>query len=632
MEKSVVRGAKLVALLLSVVVGAESGPADPPIYKYDNYEMCKAMYDPGATFCIAKVNLGYNPVSNQVAVKSQPNLLIWSVCVQDCEQEMLSLSQCERLQFNYTKVKTTEASLGELTHGLENLITSCIANRLHRQHNASGSVHVEYCETTDVISHWVELLFLSTCAGIIGLTVYSSLMKDRENSEDSTQGELVQAFSIQRSWKNFWHLPTSKTHQDFRYIEGVRVLTCLTIVFMHTRYEPLMLPTSDPEGLQLSVLGRLGNIMTPTVVQVFFTMSGLLMAVNFLPEANRQSNFEWRFLKNKVINRLIRFLPVYVLWMLFTASVYGKLSSGPMAYHTLKAHSLPCRNHWWTNVLFVNNLPILDDFCMIHAWYLGADMQMFVAALGLLTLMWWFPNAVHRILAIATLGTVIILISVSYHYALDPIFRFGLNQILSGLMMFRWLRLLYMPGYTNLGSYLSGIIAGYAYVSITNGGYDFRDTKIYKIIRALSTSLAIAVPLTSLAFINVSYDLQPSIWMALATVIARSYVPFFVSVRFIEEIARPAGRLRTLLSKSAFCFLGKLCYIVYIVHYSIIKILYSRDDPNGTVDDVRNIERFVVATVMSFAVAFVIYLLVEQPMGMFLKAKLIRIRKTDKMQ
>lgn len=104
-------------------------------------------------------------------------------------------------------------SLGELTHGLENLITSCIANRLHRQHNASGSVHVEYCETTDVISRgevpalklmsvqlcsieiilnslftdWVELLFLSTCAGIIGLTVYSSLMKDRENSEDSTR-------------------------------------------------------------------------------------------------------------------------------------------------------------------------------------------------------------------------------------------------------------------------------------------------------------------------------------------------------------------------------------------------------------------------------------------------------------
>ncbi|EAT32955.1 AAEL014802-PA [Aedes aegypti] len=567
----------IVLMMLGVVVRAESG-SSPPIYKYDNYEMCKVMHDPGAAFCIAKIPT-------------------------------------------------------KLSHRYENLVGSCIANRLRKQYNTSGTVQVEYCESSNTASlDWLEMVFIGICIAIFGLTVYASFNRKLSKSNGSTEINLVNSFAIQRSWRNFWYLPTSKTHQDFQYIEGVRVLTCLTIVFMHTRYEPLMLPTSHPDKLKLSLLGKLGNVMTPTTVQIFFTMSGLLMAVNFLSEAKKQPGFEWQFLRNKVVNRLIRFLPVYVLWILFTGSVYGILSSGPMAYHTLKAHSLPCRNLWWANLVFVNNLPIQDNFCMIHAWYLGADMQMFLASLGLLTLMWRFPKAVPKLLLAGTIGSVLIMICVSYKHALDPVFRLGLDDVLIALLMFKWLRFLYMPGYTNLWSYLSGIIAGYAYVTISNGGYDFRDTKTYKFVRALSTSLVVAVPLISLAFIDVTYDLRPSLWVALMTTITRCYVPLFVAVRFVEEIARPANSIRKLLSKPAFGYLGKLCYIVYIIHYSIIKMLFSRDDPNAMVDNVKLWERFFIATGSSIGVAFLIYLLVEQPLGAFLRAKLIRINKTTKIQ
>lgn len=616
------------ALLISVAALAEK-TFDPPIYKYDNYEICKAKYNQEATFCITKIHLdsedgGNCSIPSAISPDNHPNILSWSVCVQDCKHELMSLTPRERVQLNYRHDETDESNQGDLKHRYGNLTKACLVNRLQYHFNKTGTIEVQYCESNEEqTSDWVAMLFLGICITSIVLTGYATLTNRTAESLNSTEPGLVEAFAIQRSWRTFLDIPTTKTYQDFRYIEGVRVVVCLIIVFMHTWYEVIMLPTSNPEKLlEISLFGKFINIMSPTYVQIFLTISGLLVAVYFLPEAGKEESFRWSFLRNKLLKRLIRLMPTYVLWMLFTASLYGTMNNGPMAYHTLKMHSQPCREFWWTNLIFTNNFPIRDSFCMIHTWYLGADMQVFVAALGFLTLMWRFPDAFPKMVAIVSLSAVSILVFISHAYALDPIFRLGLGDMLYGIPLFRWMLVLYIPGYTNIWSYLCGITAGHMYVTISNGGPDLRDTTLYKIIRFLSSSLVVAVIATSFVVYNSPYD-RSSIWTALMNAVTRIYIPLFVSVCFVEGIARPAGSIRSLFNKPVFSYLGKLCYIVFIVHYSVIKVLYCRDDPNGTVDYATNIVRFGITTVVSFALAFLIFLFIEQPLVAFLRGKLV---------
>lgn len=600
-----------------------------PFYSYDDYESCK---NP-ALYCIVKVVTGVQDagtvsISTRILANEQPNIRAWGVCIPKCRKELAVLNRYERRRLNVQTVNVTDKT--------EKLAKQCVGNRLHKQYSILGYVHVEYCESRDdsasKTTDWLGWLFIGICVASAVLTVYATVKHKPGQPHIAKGTSLMQAFSFKRNWATFLHLPDDKTFQDFQYLEGIRVFTCVAIIFVHIMYELLMLPVSNPEVLlqdSRSIWGRLGNILSPLPVQVFFTISGLLLAVNFLKNVPQRTRALWSFLAMKMVNRLIRLLPAYALWMLFTASWNGTLSHGPVAYFTLKAHTFACRKAWWANFLFFNNSRWMNYLCMEHAWYLGADMQMFFLALWLLTLVHSFPRSVWRCFIIASIVAILFPVTFAYLNALDPVFAFQLEEVLNGSYQYAWIRKLYMPSYTNLTTYLAGIVAGYSYVSIIYHNQDYRDTKTYKVIRCLSVFLLLSTPLASLMWFYVDYD-STSIWPALFNGFGKSYVPLFMAVCFIEGIGRPAGLVRSFLGRPIFVVLGKLCYAVYIVQYSVVKFLFSRDDPNWPVDYGTSITRVLPATLISFGLALMIYLYVELPVGVYLKAKLMRSKKRSR--
>ncbi|KAJ8948701.1 hypothetical protein NQ314_008365, partial [Rhamnusium bicolor] len=63
---------------------------------------------------------------------------------------------------------------------------------------------------------------------------------------------------------------------------------------------------------------------------------------------------------------------------LVTISIFKHLGSGPLWTPGVEGLVKPCRENWWSFFLYIQNYYNYDHFCLIHTWYLSADMQMFL--------------------------------------------------------------------------------------------------------------------------------------------------------------------------------------------------------------------------------------------------------------
>lgn len=84
------------------------------------------------------------------------------------------------------------------------------------------------------------------------------------------------------------------------------------------------------------------------------------------------------------MNRVLRFLPSYLVAILFYYSVFPHLGSGPLWYQNIPA--LQNCSHMWRTLLFVDNLTAPDGSmqCLVWGWYIQNDMQIFVFSIILL--------------------------------------------------------------------------------------------------------------------------------------------------------------------------------------------------------------------------------------------------------
>lgn len=126
--------------------------------------------------------------------------------------------------------------------------------------------------------------------------------------------------------------------------------------------------------------------LMPFQVDVFFAISGLLVAVQFVKVTNGKP-FAGKMFWLGLVNRYLRSLPVYLVVLLHSVSVYDLLES-PSAYRIVATPRTMCRAKWWINLLFINNYYQPEEQCLIQTWYLAADFQLFIVGFGSLMVLW----------------------------------------------------------------------------------------------------------------------------------------------------------------------------------------------------------------------------------------------------
>jgi len=185
------------------------------------------------------------------------------------------------------------------------------------------------------------------------------------------------------------------THQrsETACLDGLRVGSILWVIGAHvmaiqSSTGPGYLNPKDflpPSGVTTTWFGQL-LFGSRYAVDTFLCISGYLAALVLQRKLTANTGRRGGCLATALrvagvlFFRIVRILPLYLCCMGFWMYVAPHLGSGPFWYqweHFLE----PCRQLWWTHLLFVNNfLPWgapTEANCFYHSWYLAVDVQLF---------------------------------------------------------------------------------------------------------------------------------------------------------------------------------------------------------------------------------------------------------------
>jgi peptidoglycan/LPS O-acetylase OafA/YrhL len=109
--------------------------------------------------------------------------------------------------------------------------------------------------------------------------------------------------------------------------------------------------------------------------ECYFSKSGLLSSYLFIKHiASKDYKITPAYMIKFYIHRLWRITPPLMLIIMFTTALTPFIGSGPIYPYSYGLEWL-CRDNWWANLLYINNLRDITKMCFGVTWYLGNDMQ-----------------------------------------------------------------------------------------------------------------------------------------------------------------------------------------------------------------------------------------------------------------
>lgn len=636
---------------------ASNGPTSniiPPIYRYDDFGKCEQSNSPGV-FCYVRVVLESDVDiidSDRIVTKYRRNQLDWGVCVADCERELAAVGEDDRQRLFQTKFQINHTYIIHMNYAQEQvesfqskygkLINICVNNRLERiyQHPHRAYSEIEYCVSNDPLelpsdSDWLTVAFLAIVVTLMGSVVGSNVVEWFSGDKQLKDHIIVSSFSLRRNWSRLTRQTQTEVYKEFGYIDGLRVFINIFVLIIHCLMVFCALPLSNPEEAEALAEDRFMTNFSSTApisVQNFFVITGMLLMVNFLKDVERQPQFSVEYFRSKIVNRWLRILPVYYFFLLLTVVGHNLpgLKLGPMGYLTLVVERNICRDRAWYNVFFVNNLPLTEERCFLHGWYLGADQQLFLFALIVLAVIWKFPKSTKPLLGALLVASIALPAGLIYYFGLESVLPLRFSELKFLLWHAEWFKHIYMPSYTNANSFIGGMIVGYIYHETKRGRLNLDDSKVFQLLRKLT------VPMTVLGLVSSSmfyeYEFSRASWWVMAhSLLYRNYGVIAGCMFFIHCFRNQPGSVRKFLASRPMTTLGKLSYSVYVLHVTLIRLLvnYMPDMPEFSLQHAGIL--LLVLVVLSYAFGIVVYFCLEQPVCLLLKYWLFERRKVKVM-
>ncbi|XP_055533130.1 nose resistant to fluoxetine protein 6-like [Wyeomyia smithii] len=626
------------------VLGSLAGPDKygyiAPLFEYDNYSACRRQQP--ALYCIAKVVIEPVPEvynSSRIIASPRKNVLERGVCVNQCVSEVAALNESEQQRLFQPKVNVSymytmsifwQAEVEHHIHQYGNIVNICINNRLEQKHNIVAYSELEYCIDDKAAANadldWAKIAFATVLLALLVTFLITNVMDLLGNDQLRNQN-IVSSFSIRRNLVQFLREPKTEIARDFAYIDGLRVLICSCVLLSHCLLSAKFTPISNPETfVQLYYNPITLIIVTPLamLVKIFFTISGLLLTVNVLKDyKTKPQTIGWYYFCTKFVHRLIRLLPVYYFFLLHT-TVYDwfpGVDVGIIGYKTLTMERLLCRQYWWSNALFLNNLPIMVGQCFGHTWYIGTDVQLFAGGLLILALCIKWPAAAKPLLSAMLVISALFVSSMVNYGGIEPVFvdRFSDAQFM--YMKTRYFREMYQPSYTNMGCTVAGIMIGFLYHNIKNNGLDLKSSQVYKIIKWISVPISIATVVIAPIFYEYEVNLD-SPWVPFYSIFYVYFSVILTSVWIVDGFQEPQSSVRRFLGSRSMAAVGKLSYCAYLLHPTLMRIFsLSPLMPDLPVEFTVGslFGTWLGVTIGSYLVGAVFYFCLEQPMSLLLR-------------
>ncbi|KAF5307205.1 hypothetical protein FQR65_LT00721 [Abscondita terminalis] len=548
----------------------------PPLFHVDDYDRCMSL-GKKALYCAITVQL--KPLGSN-------NSTIWHIIEKisnnpknfrhDRLRHMICVPTfCPFLSTNSTLLKNNQRILKER-------LSECYSQK-YTNLDLSGTIAQIQCTTTEpryAVDEWdifvaalfgAILLLIAIASFYEGLARYKS--KEKYDAITSTRfGSIISCFSIVKNWKRLSGKTTNVDLKPLKCMNGVRSFNIIAVVLSHTYILTFAVPTINPTFLETVTEKPFYMIVLngTVVIQTYFLIAGWLLSYNFFVLIEKEKSVKIHYVILAFLNRYIRLTPCLALVIAFNTSWLYHLGSGPFWDKMAGDEYRNCRKNWWTNLLYINNYYDFRHTCLLQTWYLGADTQLFLLSLIIMTIIWKFKKYLKTILGVCLAIGFIIPGLINYVYSYDIIVRYYPEPLYRLMLDVVEFRLMYVTAHTNIGGYVVGMIFGYIYYKYKD--YNFFTRKSYLVAWwFIVFALPLAIIFAAYPFYQ-DYFQYSRAGAAIYTAISRNLFAFCIAMGIFGGTQKIGWFLRSCVVWAPFQILGRLTYCVYLVHLSLIRI------------------------------------------------------------
>lgn len=423
-----------------------------------------------------------------------------------------------------------------------------------------------------------------------------------------------QAFSVISNGKKLFG--TTTAIGPLACLNGIRVMSMWWVILGHTY--AFIIVFLDNAFYAETFIQRFTfqSIVNGTFsVDSFFFLSGLLVAYLALNEIHEKGKLNWIYF---VLHRYWRLTPLYLFVILYFAFLTTFTVSGPLKFFMRQGpyeESFDaCKKYWWTNILYINNMypnyGNLGTTCLGWGWYLANDMQFYLVFGPIFIILFSRFKRLSVVVAVFfILAGVVIRAIFVWYYGL-----YGINGQPTKHVDDPWAKngTLYGRPYARWSVYIVGMLTGYV-LSVTKN-----QIRIHRVVALFCWCSAIATGL-AVVYGQYYYYHHPNTHMTLTasvfyTSISRTAWALCLSWVVLACVSGNGGPVKEILSWKFWAPLGRLTYSAYLVHPIVMYTFYFNLRETLHASDLLMIYFFLGHLVISYAVAFIVSMLVEAPM------------------
>ncbi|KAL4219628.1 hypothetical protein ACF0H5_022200 [Mactra antiquata] len=266
-------------------------------------------------------------------------------------------------------------------------------------------------------------------------------------------GQLLLSFSVYTNAEKI--LNTNQPSGTLTNVNGIRFISMTWVVLGHTYAFGLSstdnVATFLPAEIKTFTFQAISN--ATVAVDTFFVLSGLLVAYLTLKEIEKRGGVKRVNWFMFYFHRFWRLTPPYMLVLMFYVPLIKYWGEGPL-WPQQGVDIDECKDTWWRNLLYVNNMFEPEKMCMPWSWYLANDMQFFIVSPLMLIPLYYSP----------LLGTISCLGFVLINFISTGVIskqnELGSNMILGDNNNAAF-DLTYVKPWCRIGPYAVGIYVGY---------------------------------------------------------------------------------------------------------------------------------------------------------------------------
>ncbi|XP_042897471.1 nose resistant to fluoxetine protein 6-like [Parasteatoda tepidariorum] len=363
------------------------------------------------------------------------------------------------------------------------------------------------------------------------------------------------SFSFISNFKKF--VNTKSTSDTLSCLNGIRFLCMSWIILGHSYLNvnfQIFLGLEKVRAYAKDFAFQ-AVINASVAVDTFFCMGGLLVCYLTIKLVKIQGHpFN---ITVYILHRLWRILPVYtyVILFMFLGDLMG---SGPIWYDTTHRYIKACEDNWWTNLIFVNNFYHAANMCIPQSWYMACDFQMYVAAILILIPILRWPRVGLSMCVVVIVSSILYCGIGTYVNNYPPTMLFAHPDPEQRIAY--WADFYFQP-FVHAGPYCIGMIAGYILATKP-------DLKLSRTVQVIGWSLAFISNFSVLyGVIDWNRGRDPYLWEGLMYA-SLNRVAWTYGVAWIIVCCATGhgGVINYILSWKAFVPLGRLTFIVYLIH------------------------------------------------------------------